>query len=101
MQKRRGLSQSSVYSELSESSNRQRRCLLPHSLHPDSLLLLWLSQTTGMEQRQELEPVAHLLRISQHAVPVNELSSGGGVFTASQQNLSEKPTHECTLFLVT
>lgn len=42
-----------------------------------------------MQQGQELEPVAHLLRISQHAVAVNELSSGGGVNTASQQNLSE------------
>lgn len=42
-----------------------------------------------MQQRQELEPVAHLLWISQHAVAVKELSSDGGVITACQQNLSE------------
>lgn len=42
-----------------------------------------------MQQRQELEPVAHFLRISQHVVAMNELSSGGGVIAASQQDLSE------------
>lgn len=74
-------------SELTESSNRERCRALPSSLHHDSFLFLRLSEPTGMQHREELEPGSHLIRISQQAVAVDELSSGGRVIAASQQDL--------------